>query len=760
MHILLCTDKDQVPYLKRFSTLGVFHGHRLSVMQETPLTLSELALKCEKAGVDGILCANAGLLRRILDADPTFIAPPNDKQLSLDDYQGSLLKLKQVPTVVLNPPEHIMTVTYGAFIFSRFIEKLTKPNDWFPQTEFKWGVANEQNIEEWYEKFKSSRLIAIDIETPQPDTPDHSINCISFTGYWSSTHTTYSLVVPFTSTFFLSWIRKFCALPVAKVLQGGTYDAVRLLRFNIPILHWYWDTLNLFHSHYSELPKRLDFITAYALRAVRFWKDDGKTGNLEDYFRYNAQDGWATLNALLSLLLELPDWAKVNYLQEFPLVYPSIHCELEGWRVDPDRFGVAKKAQEEIATKALTGLRTMLNAPNYNPGSWQQNQKVFKILGLGHIAEAKGTGEVAMKRAEAEHPLAARVIGDIRAYKKSTKLNGTYCDPTKIWQFSATNWRLFYRLNPAATDTGRLGSSESSFWIGYQIQNIKRGPAIKQYLVSDKGWLLAEPDAEQSEARCTFYMAGEERGISLVESGKDYHCYNAQLFFGYKYEDLWDEKEKKCKTPEAKYIRDEPAKRTNHGANYRMTGGVMLDTMGPKAVAKVKTVLINQKAKGITPFTSLKNVCKYCLEQYAKTYPRVGGLFVETITKSIELTRKLVSPLGWTRHFFGDIKNNKHHLNSAVAHGPQNLSVGIINRAFYKIWWESIYGKFRNHLRIKAQIHDSIPFQYRIGSEWVVGAVKDLMRLPVQVMGADQKVRTMIIPIGMSYGKERWSELK
>lgn len=769
MHLLLCCAPDQANYLKRFATLGVFHGHQVSVMTATPMTLSEIGVKCEKANITGIMLANPAILHRALAALPDFREPPTTKQITLDDYQGSLINIKGIPTVVLNPPEHVMTTHYGAFVFTRFIEKLTKPDDWFPQTKFVWELANESSIERLYSLFKTSaRLIAVDVETPKPDDWRHTVNCISFTGYFPADHSSLSIVIPFTSTYWLTWIRKFLELPTAKALQGGQYDAVRLLRFGAPIFNWLWDTLNLFHSYYSELPKRLDFVTAFSVRTVRYWKDDGKSGDLEEYYRYNALDGWATLNALLSLVHELPQWAINNYLQEFPLNFPCIHCEIEGWRVDADRFMKVKNEQTNISDRKLRSVQTMLGAPNYNPGSWQQNRKLFAVLGCADIGITKwvsgrptfqqSTNEASMKKAEYRHPLNARIIGDVREYKKSTKLVSTYCDETKIWQFSPTNWRLFYRINPAGTDTARLASSESSFWLGYQIQNVKRGPTIKQYLIADKRWKLADPDLEQSEARCTFYLAGEEKGIALVESGKDYHCFNAELFFGYKYEELWDEKAKKCRTPEAKYIRDEPAKRTNHGANYNMTGGTMLDTMGPKAVAKVKGLLVSKGL--IAAHTVLKDVCTYCLSQYAKTYPRVKGLYYATTIKQIELTKKLVSPLGWTRHFFGDPRNDKHYLNATVAHGPQNLSVGVINRGFYRIWWESLYGKLRGVLRIKAQIHDSIPFQYREDAEWVVGAVKDLVRIPVEVKGADGKTRTMVIPVGMSYGKDRWSELK
>ena len=49
------------------------------------------------------------------------------------------------------------------------------------------------------------------------------------------------------------------------------------------------------------------------------------------------------------------------------------------------------------------------------------------------------------------------------------------------------------------------------------------------------------------------------------------------------------------------------------------------------------------------------------------------------------MTKKLVSPLGWTRYFFNDPRASKPALNSAVAHSPQNLSVSIINKVLYDI---------------------------------------------------------------------------
>ena len=181
----------------------------------------------------------------------------------------------------------------------------------------------------------------------------------------------------------------------------------------------------------------------------------------------------------------------------------------------------------------------------------------------------------------------------------------------------------------------------------------------------------------------------------------------------------------------------------------------MLATMGPKAVAKAKAVLkLPAKMK-------LIDVCAYLLDAYAKTYPNVKGLMYDQIIATIELTSKLVSPLGWTRYFFDKpSRRNKPALNAAVAHGPQNLSVSVVNKEWYAIWRETVYGKLRLRVRVKAQIHDSILFQYRVGDTEAPEEVRALMQTAVQVTGADKVTRTLRIPTDMKCGAVQWSNLE
>ncbi|MFZ2976140.1 MAG: hypothetical protein WA055_05955, partial [Candidatus Moraniibacteriota bacterium] len=118
------------------------------------------------------------------------------------------------------------------------------------------------------------------------------------------------------------------------------------------------------------------------------------------------------------------------------------------------------------------------------------------------------------------------------------------------------------------------------------------------------------------------------------------------------------------------------------------------------------------------------------------------------IKRTVKMTKKLVSAVGHTRHFFADPSANKPALNAAVAHGPQNLSGAILNIVYYKIWHESLYGSLRDKVRLKAQIHDSIFFGWK--GEDTPERVRALMTHDLPVKDIHGVKRTLRIPPDMS----------
>ena len=755
--LLLSTPQDE-DYLPRLQRLSALSGHRILRTTKTFENTVTLDRVCDAQQIDGVLCSQLSVLKLLLEGTPDYI-PPVRKQITLDDFAGSLLRLPSGrEVVILNPLERLVTVSYEKYVINRYVSKLTKKVEWYKQTKFQWLEVTVDNRDQALEEISQAYLCAIDIETPWPQDDLRTMRCVSYTTYNKDTHTTKSWVIPFDQPWHWHFIKAANASASLKVFQNGLFDNSYFLRWGAPVSNWIYDTFHLFHSWLSELPKRLDFITSFALRDVRYWKDDGKTGNIQDLYRYCALDGWATVNSLLSILATAPDWAIDNYVNhEFPLVFPCITAAMEGLECDLEEFKKIKIKKEAAAEKMLQRIQTMVGDSSYNPNSSKQNSKLFTLLGCSDLIKQehltkqenarRGTGKIPMLKAKARHPLNNKVLTDIEDYKKEAKQIGTYFEESKLW-----HGRIFYSLNPGKTDTGRAASEESAFDCGWQIQNIPRDDlSFKQCVLAPSGWFIAEADKAQSEARCVGYLSGESKLIDLVESPHDYHSWNASAFFGVPYPEIYNEEKKKTLD---KPLRD-LAKRTNHGANYNMGAGVMLDTMGPSKVASAKITLKLPRT------FSLKQVCQYLLDQYNKEYPGIKGRWYESIISRIVTTGKLVSPFGWTRRFFGDPKNNKQHLNSAVAHEPQNLSVAVINKEWYRIWRETIYGKLVGRVRIKAQIHDSLLFIYRALSD--AEAVVSMMDQKVKIKGADGVERTMFIPSDLSTGKEptrRWSDLK
>jgi len=724
-------------HLPLFQQIVGTHALKVSLRPEEYLT--SIAAKARATNLDAIITTDIQTATTLLKAIPDFRHPVNKngalKKLSIDDYAGSCFILpaaklgttKDVRVLILNPLEHLRTTSTGQFIFKRFISKVTRPHDWFPQTQFTWEVWKPENSAALLERFSRAKMLAVDIET-WVDDPHRRIRCVGYCALFAD-GSTHSVVVPFRDMLAHSFVRSLNAAQPPKILQNGMYDHAYFARWNCVCTNYLYDTQHLFHGWYSELPKRLDFITAFAIRDIRYWKDDSAGGEWE-LFEYNARDCWATMNAWCSLMLEAPQWAKDNYLIEFPLIFPCLHTELDGLSLDKAIFDMKMAEAKTELDKRAAQLAAWFG-PDFNPASPDQCQRLLTVLGMKGVESADAK---AMNSCAAASPFNTRVVSEVLAYRKQAKLLSTYFKWEKFW-----NGRLYYRTNPAGTETGRLASTESSFWTGLQIQNIPQGAAVKSWVVADEGYLIAENDYSQSEARCVAYMSGCTSLIDLVESDRDYHSWNAHKFFGVPYEEV------------TKALR-QLAKRVGHGANYCMGPAVLLDTMGPKAVAEARQLL-----KLPTSWTLLM-VCQHLLKTYELAYPEVKRDWYDNIKRTISLTKKLVSPLGWTRAFFSDPTKSKSAMNAAVAHGPQNLSVQIINKCFYRIWRDSVYGDLRGRIRVKAQIHDSILYCYK--DTEVPSIVSARMAQPEIIKDCGNVTRTLLIPNDVSHGERSWAALK
>lgn len=724
---------------------------------------AQVCAMIHKLELDYVIITDSQLLKSMLDLIPDFRHPRGkngvELKLSMNSYHGSYIKYEAAWTgakqdcdvLFLNPLDHLVKVPEASFIFKRFVSKITKPGNWLEQPHFNWEILDDNNCDDvrfdaLLRDLDSSVLCAVDIET-EKDCPLRIINCVGYY-YLRGDGTTHGIVLPIKSMRAVQRMRDLNATRARKVMQGGTYDAVYFLRYGCPLDNWLYDTANLFHSWFAELPKRLDYVTAFSCRYIRYWKDDSASGGSYEYYQYNARDGWATLCSCISLLLEMPDWARNNYLQEFPLNFPCIHMEVDGLAIDKEEFNRQRAIVEARAEVSLAKLRKWIH-PNFNPRSPDQCKRLLWVLGYrNRDGEIDSSDEMTMKLAGAEHPLSALICEEILEYRGLVKLLSTYMNPEMFW-----NDRLHSRFNPNGTESGRFSAGESSYWCGLNIQTIpsENAWAVKSWIVADEGYELGEGDYSQSEAYCVGYLSGCQSLMDLLNSENDYHSWNASAFFGVPYEQIYDNAAQKQLDKPLRNL----SKRVNHGSNYNMTKYMLYLTMGPKKVAEAKRLLKLKESM------SMLDVCQYLLDRFVLAYPEVKRDWYNDIKRTISVTKKLVSPLGWTRYFFGDVLKNKNDFNSAVAHGPQNLSVSILNQRLMAIYRDMLFGKLKGVIRLKAQIHDSIFFGYRKEHrDWAPEYVRKMMENPIEVRDIKGVKRTMLIPPDMSYGERSWFKLK
>ncbi len=710
-----------------------------AVILETPSTLHELNIIAKEKNADAIISTSPTLLSKLVNL------PDSRRKPSIDNYAGSIFRSNDREILFLNPLEQLVTVSYGQFLTSRYISKLVSPDSWMSFSGFQWCIGEAHNLETYFNLYKEAYAIAIDIEIFSDPL---SIRCVGYTACFHD-GSFHSIVIPCDSTYNLAWIRRYnWELRASKIFQNGKYDIAYLSMYNAVPYNYLWDTATLFHSWYSELPKDLASLNSFCVRDSMYWKDLADTSDLHTYYLYNAKDTYATACVFLSMMREAPKWALDNYSNEFPLLFPCHLAEMTGIKRDMNLLNESCNALNNSISEKNASLSRMLGVPDFNTNSPVQMKELLKILGCGDLESADAKN---LAKAKLRHPLNSLLIGKVLEIRKERKLVSTYLTPGKEYR-----GRILYALNPHGTDTGRLASKEHHFWCGLQVQNIPRGSAVKRTLVADDGFRIAECDLEQAESRDTAHIAGDEALIRAVSSSQDFHSINASSFFGIPYDSIYSDTKRKTLD---KSLRD-LAKRVNHGANYNMGPGVLVETMGEDKVYEAARLL------KLPRLWNLKQIAEHLLAQFHKTYPAISKVYYPGVIHEITTTKRLsskathdvpyqVSQTGLVRYCFDDPSKSKSALNAYVAHPPQSLNAMTLNKAFMRVFYEiALHPDHRDNFKLLAQIHDSILFQFREGHGYLADAVRRCMEIPVTIKGYDGNTRTFTVPAAIKAGAD------
>ena len=752
-------DKPYLPYLK-----PIMGGVRTFVDLTPVSTFYEIESYCndKRRNITGVVSTSISLLARLTGkTNPT-----------LDNYAGSYFKRNGIEYVFVPTLDQVVSVPYGKFLLERYVSKLTRPQDWTQQTNFDWKIIEGYNTlgcAQALNYLNGCSLLAVDIETFSSPL---AIRCIGYTGakMVKGIYESFSFVLPVNSMAAVHWMRKFNETPAAKILQNGKYDSSYLAHYNAPLHNYLWDTANLFHSWYSELPKDLAFLQAFFVREASYWKDMAESSDLETYYLYNAKDTWATLNVFLAWILQAPDWARTNYELEFPLVFPCHLGEMTGIARDMSRMQSGRKAIDLMVDRKVASLNRTLGVENFNVNSPKQMRQLLDVLGCKSIQSGD---EKSLAKAAYQHPLNARIIDLVRGVPKTDnielmgirslrKAKSTYLrvddDITATSKGGGSEYkgRILYAMNPHGTDTGRLASKRHHFWCGLQIQNIPGGETVKSTLIADPDFYFGEVDLEQAETRDTAYITGDIALINAVNSERDFHSINVEAFFGIPYDQVYDDKTKKTLNKPIRNV----GKRVNHGANYNMGPDVLVDTMGEKQIYEAARLL--KLPLGWTA----REIAQHFLAGFDRKYPVIRGEYHRWVIEQILVHKKLVGALGWTRYCFNNPSKSKPALNAYIAHSPQSLNAQVLNKAYMKVFYElALHPEHRQNFKLCAQVHDSILFQFRRGHEYLAEEVRKRMEIPVVIRDIKGIERTFTVPAAIKIGKpgtwaKYWSEIE
>jgi len=696
MRVLVNLSKAEQQYQGHFLSIFGQHGYVGKATYKT-YELGDLISLAKKIKAQAIYVTNTLTLKNIV----------NDPRPNLSEWRGSVLQTS-VPIVVGDKLSSLSSSPTGKLFLDIDLAKL-RSAVYSTLYKYDYKIADSaQDLQIAEERMLSTAMLVCDIET----NFHNYITSISFTEITESIEVGETWVISLLPSHYsgdrasavLAWatVKSILESSIPKVWHNGCFDCFQLLRHHIAVNNYIYDTEYIWRAWYAELQKGLARVASYILPDFYQWKHESSISPLE----YNAKDTINTARIFIQLLNHAPDWVWVNYRQLFPNIGPVLYTAFEGVLVDQEKREEAKKkAQAELDT-IQKELENILGLPGFNAGSPKQvSTLLYKVLGAKKPGRAKSesaTAELDLQKVARQHPLYAGICSRITKIKELRKAISTYYNARLT-----SNSRLLYSFALDGTETARMACNASSLyapplpgknWVksnmknyGTQLQNIPY--YLKKSIKADPGYLLGNIDKSQSEARCTAYLAECPALVEALENPpstagvEDFYCYTGYKFFG---------KEFNKEDPLRQIV-----KKIIHGTNYMMGAMTFIDSVGVEALQKYKAMV---GYKG-----TLKNFASYLLSLYFKYYPEVEQGW-DKIEEEVALTGKLVTPDGWTRKVFGNIRRSHTVKRSLVAHKSQHFSVVGINEAFWRLFYEVQVGSGGEY-RLKGQIHDSIFYQ-------------------------------------------------
>ena len=652
-----------------------------------------------------------------------------------------------------NPDNKVLESIYQEFNFSRWLKDLQQKD---PNTEGivrneidtiqssnKASNFNDKNsyitindeptLNQWIQKIKLKRIVAIDTETDSLNVMLANLVGISISiepgsaAYIPLKHQSTNNSVQLNLALVIEKLKPILEDPmIIKIGQNIKYDAHIFLNNNVYLKGIDEDTMLMSYilesnqSHgMDKLSKRYlghDCISYESLVGKGVKQITFDQVYIEDAAPYAAEDANVTFQLfqhLQKLLKENKKLLKVYKEIEIPSMQALIEVERNGVLIDSK---ILQKQSHEIGEKLINLEKEafILADQPFNLSSPKQLREIlFEKLKIKPLKKTPtgtpSTSEEVLQALAQDYPLPKLIL----EHRSLSKLKNTYTDklPKMINQDTG---RVHTSYNQAVAITGRLASSDPN------LQNIPirtpEGRKVREAFIAPKGSKILSADYSQIELRIMAHLSKDKRLIQAFKNNEDIHRITAAEIFNTSLDNISKEQRRYAKV-------------INFGLIYGM---------GPFSLAKNLNIERSAAQNYIERyFTQYPSVKKYMED--AKQFAREKG-FVET-----HFGRRL-----WLPEINGTNGITRAGAERAAINGPmQGTAADLIKLAMIEV-----HNWIKKEPNIKGkmimQVHDELVFEVPENEvETFKKIIPDLM----------EKVASLSVPLIVDIGEgHNWEQ--
>lgn len=607
----------------------------------------------------------------------------------------------QIQDLVIKPADNEALIQlYKELEFKNWLSEILEQNTPAKTENHKYAkykiVLTETDLDDWVNRLKKAKVIAMDTETTSIDYMEAKIVGLSFADapgdacYIPFGHSYLGVPNQLSEKIVYEKLQPIFANPdILKVGQNIKYDIEVLTKAGIVVQGIAFDTM--LESYVLDSTSNTRDMDSMALKYLGWqtitYEDVAGKGvkqipfdqiDIEKAGQYAAEDADVTLRLHQELWSRLQ---KENGMQhvfshiEMPLIPVLARMELTGVKIDPDMLRAQGKALQ-VRLDELEKQVFLTAGETFNMNSPKQLQEVlFDKLKLP-ILQKTPTGQPSTADAVLQElALDFEIPKQIIEYRSLSKLISTYTSRL-VEQIDKQTGRVHTSYNQAGAATGRLSSSDPN------LQNIpvrtSEGRRIRQAFIAPEGYQLISADYSQIELRIMAHISEDPGLLHAFANNIDVHKATAAEVWGVKLEEV---------TPEMR----RNAKAINFGLIYGMS------------------------AFGLTKQLGIdRHAAQHYIEIYFARYPGVKNYMDRT--RALAKEKGYVETLWGRRLYLPDINASKIPRQKAAErtaiNAPlQGSAADIIKMAMVRI------DKWLHEENIAAkmimQVHDELVFEVK-----------------------------------------------